>query len=104
LVFGVQLNPSEAQQKDLPGAGDAIDGRAALSAAGVPPGVFKPFEILVEGNVTPAALDRISAQVQSTPGVVGATAPPQWRKPKAAIVEAIPVHDGAAKDVRPVIS
>jgi RND superfamily putative drug exporter len=104
LVFGVQLNPSEAQQKDLPGAGDAIDGRAALSAAGVPPGAFKPFEILVEGDVTPAALDRISSQVQSTPGVVGATAPPHWRKPKAAIVEAIPVHDGAAKDVRPVIS
>ena len=35
LVYcGVHLNPSEAQAKDLPGAGDAIDGRAALAAAG----------------------------------------------------------------------
>ena len=104
LVFGAQLNPSEAQQKDLPGAGDAVDGRAALTAAGVAPGVYKPFEILVEGNVTPAALARIAAKVGSTPGVVGAAAPAQWRRAGAAIVEAIPEHDGAAKDVRPVIS
>ena len=30
LFYGAQLNPSEAQPKDLPGAGDAINGRAAL--------------------------------------------------------------------------
>jgi RND superfamily putative drug exporter len=66
--------------------------------------VYKPFEVLVEGDVTPAALDRISAAVGSTPGVVGATAPPQWRTPGAAIVEAIPAHDGAAKSIRPVIT
>jgi putative drug exporter of the RND superfamily len=104
LSYGVQLNPSEAQAKDLPGGGNAIDGRAALAAAGVSSGVYKPFEVLVEGNATPAALDRISAAVRSTPGVVGATAPPQWRKPGVALVEAIPAHDGAAKSIRPVIS
>src|SRR5438874_1547920 len=70
LVFGVQLNPSEAQAKDLPGAGDAVNGRAALVSAGIAPGVYKPFEILVQGNVTPSALERISAKVGSTPGVV----------------------------------
>jgi RND superfamily putative drug exporter len=104
LVFGVQLNPSEAQAKDLPGGGDAINGRAALTAAGISPGVYKPLEILVEGDVTPAALDRVASAVESAPGVIGATAPPQWRKPNAALVEAIAAHDGAAKDVRPVIS
>jgi RND superfamily putative drug exporter len=104
LFFGVQLNPSEAQAKDLPGGGDAINGRAALTAAGIPPGVYKPFEILVEGKATPDALKRIESAVQSEPGIIGATAPPQWRKPDAAIVEAISAHDGAAKDVRPVIS
>ncbi len=104
LFFGVQLNPSEAQAKDLPGGGDAINGRAALTAAGVSPGVFKPFEILVEGNVTPAAVKRVESAVDATPGIVGASAPTQWRKPTAALVEAIPAHDGAAKDVRPVIS
>jgi putative drug exporter of the RND superfamily len=104
LFYGAQLNPSEAQAKDLPGAGDAINGRAALAAAGVPPGVYKPFEILVEGNPSPAALERIAETVGSTPGVVGAAAPTQWRESGAAIVEAIPKHDGAAKDVRPVIS
>jgi putative drug exporter of the RND superfamily len=104
LAFGVQLNPSEAQAKDLPGGGDAIQGRAVLASAGVSPGAYKPFEILVEGQVTPAALDRIATQVGSTPGVVGADAPTQWRKPGAALVEAIPAYDGAAKGVRPVIS
>ena len=34
VSYGVQLNPSEAQAKDFPGTGDAIDGRAALASAG----------------------------------------------------------------------
>src|SRR4029077_15561281 len=41
LFYGLQLNPSEAQAKDLPGTGDAINGRAALTAAGISPGVMK---------------------------------------------------------------
>jgi RND superfamily putative drug exporter len=104
LALGVQLNPSEAQAKDLPGAGDAVNGRSALTAAGISPGVYKPFEVLIEGDVTPAAIARVESAVASTPGVVGASAPTQWRKPTAPLGEAIPAHDGAAKDVRPVIS
>src|SRR5256886_252381 len=34
VVFGVQLNPNEAQMKNFPGSGDAIVGRDALGAAG----------------------------------------------------------------------
>jgi RND superfamily putative drug exporter len=104
LSYGIQLNPSEAQAKDLPGGGNAVDGRAALVSAGVTAGAYKPFEILVEGKATPAALATIAKKVGSSPGVIGATAPTQWRRPGTAIVEAIPAHDGAAKGIRPVIS
>jgi RND superfamily putative drug exporter len=104
LAFGVQLNPSEAQAKDMPGAGDAIAGRTALADAGVPAGVYKPFAIVAEGDVTPAKLEQIAAAARKTPGVIGAAAPADWRKGDIALVEAISAHDGAAKDVRPVIS
>ena len=51
LVFcGLQLNPSEAQVKDLPGSGDAIAGRTPLAAAGISPGVMKPFVVLVDAR------------------------------------------------------
>jgi RND superfamily putative drug exporter len=104
LYYGVQLNPSEAQAKDMPGAGNAIDGRAALTAAGISAGAYKPFEVLVEGNVTPAAAGSIARGVAAAPGVVGAVAPPAWHTSNAAIVEAIPTVDGAARSVRSVIS
>jgi RND superfamily putative drug exporter len=63
LIPGVQLNPSESQAKDRPGGGDAIAGRAALASAGISAGVYKPFDILVEGPVTKPALDKIAAGV-----------------------------------------
>src|SRR5213082_542815 len=42
LVPGVQLNPAEAQAKDQPGSGDAVQGRQALAGAGISAGVMKP--------------------------------------------------------------
>src|SRR5579864_7112491 len=55
LVYsGFQLNPSEAQASALPGKGDAINGRAALAAAGISPGVIKPFDILVQNGASTA--------------------------------------------------
>ena len=104
LYYGFQLNPSEAQVKDLPGAGDAIAGRQALTAAGISPGVMKPFQILVEGGATPAKLKSVVSTVAATPGVAGAAAPEQWRRGGTAIVEAFPAADGAARSMRPVIS
>src|SRR6185312_16796676 len=56
VFFGVQLNPSEAQAKDLPGSGDAIVGREALTAAGISAGVMKPFVVLVTGGTSPDAV------------------------------------------------
>src|SRR5215213_2311126 len=48
VFYGVQLNPSEAQAKDFPGTGDAINGREALADGGISAGVMKPFVVLVE--------------------------------------------------------
>jgi putative drug exporter of the RND superfamily len=102
LVYsGFQINPSEAQAKAMPGKGDAIDGRDALTAAGISPGVIKPFDILVENGASPAP---IVAKLQATPGIVGAAAPKAWRKGSDSIVEAFPAVDGSSKQARPIIS
>jgi RND superfamily putative drug exporter len=104
LFAGVQLNPSESQAKDMPGGGDAIAGRQALAAAGISAGVFKPFEILVEGNPSQAQLTSIAQRVARTPGVAGAVAPTAWRAKGAALVEAIPSADGATSETKHTIS
>ena len=101
LFYGLQLNPSEAQAKDLPGAGDAINGRAALTAAGISPGVLKPFVVLVEHGASRAP---ILAKLQATPGIDGAVAPATWRKNGDSLIEAFPSADGASKQVRTTIS
>jgi RND superfamily putative drug exporter len=104
LFYGAQLNPSEAQVKDFPGAGDAIDGRGALATAGISPGAFKPYEILVEGTYSPDFPPRLVTRLQQTPGIAGASWPKAWQKNGNTIVEAIPATDGAAKSVRATIS
>jgi RND superfamily putative drug exporter len=100
VSYGVQLNPSEAQAKDFPGKGDAINGRQVLADAHVSPGVYKPFVVLVENNGDPKA---IAARVARVPGVVGAVAPTAWRTGSASLVEAFPNADGAAKSTRGTI-
>jgi putative drug exporter of the RND superfamily len=100
LVFGLQLNPSEAQAKDFPGKGDAIVGRDALDRAGISPGVIKPFVVL-----TPEAQAAdVAGRLRSVEGVAGAAAPQDWRKDGVALVEAIPAQDGSSKAVRGTIS
>ena len=54
-TIGTQLNPNEAQMKSFPGTGDAIVGRDALTAAGITPGVLKPFDVLVENGAESGA-------------------------------------------------
>jgi RND superfamily putative drug exporter len=103
LVYcGVHLNPSEAQAKDLPGAGDAIDGRTALAAAGISAGAYKPFIVVVEHGANPAP---VVAKLRATPGIVGAVAPrgPEWRRGSTSLVEAFPDADGAASSTRGTI-
>jgi RND superfamily putative drug exporter len=102
LVFGFQLNPSEAQAKDFPGQGDAITGRQVLESSGISPGVIKPFVIL-----TPTAeAANVVSRVQQVPGVESASAPvsASWRHDGLALVEAIPSADGSSKAVRGTIT
>jgi RND superfamily putative drug exporter len=100
VYFGVQLNPSEAQAKDIPVSGDAIVGRGDLAAAGISAGVMKPFVVLVENG---AKRGPIVAKLQATPGIAGAVAPPDWKAGPNSLVEAFPSADGAAKSVRTTI-
>jgi RND superfamily putative drug exporter len=100
VFYGAHLNPSEAQAKDFPGKGDAIVGRTVLAHAGISAGVYKPFVVLVENG---ADRQPIVEKLQRTPGVVGASAPPDWRKGSASLIEAFPSADGAAKETRGTI-
>jgi RND superfamily putative drug exporter len=106
LIPGVQLNPSEAQAKDLAGkkTDDAVVGLNALTRAGISPGVLKPFVVLAEHDGSPQTLQTIASRLRETPGVVGAAAPPGWRRNGTALVEAFPSADGAARSVRHTIS
>src|SRR3954449_1444410 len=100
VFYGVQLNPSEAQAKDFPGKGDAIDGRQTVAAAGISAGIYKPFVILVENGGDAKA---VAAKVRATPGVAGAAAPSDWRQGSSALVEAFPSSDGATDETRSTI-
>ena len=103
LFFGVQLNPSDAQAKDFPGAGDAFDGRDAFREAGISYGVLKPFEIVVENGAGERGLNAIVRRLEATDGIVGAVAPTEWRRNGTAIVEAFPAVDGSSRDARGLI-
>jgi putative drug exporter of the RND superfamily len=100
VFYGVQLNPSEAEAKNIPGKGDAINGREALADAGFSAGVLKPFVILVQNGGDRQA---IVAKVRAVPGVVGAVAPLDWVKGDASLIEAFPDADGAARSTRGTI-
>jgi RND superfamily putative drug exporter len=98
--LGRQLNPSEAQMKYVPGTGTAIVGRDQLAAAGISPGVIKPLNVLVErgGNA-----QQIVAKLRAVPGIVGAAAPPEWRRGQNSFVEAFAAIDGAAPGIQATI-
>jgi putative drug exporter of the RND superfamily len=100
VFYGLQLNPSDAQMKDYPGSGDAIAGRDALTAAGITPGVHKPFVVLVEGGADRAP---VVAKLQATPGITAAVAPPDWKQGSTSLIEAFPAADGASKEGKDTI-
>ena len=104
VFFGVQINPSDAQAKDLPGVGDAHTGLQVLTDAGITAGVIKPFQIVVEGPATPAELTVVERRVEATEGISGAAVPPQAQNGDFALVEAFATTDGAAKPTRATIT
>ncbi|HEX6490755.1 MAG TPA: MMPL family transporter [Gaiellaceae bacterium] len=92
LVPGVQLNPADAQLKDYPGSGDAINGRGVLKSAGISPGVMEPYVVLVENAGAPA--DAFVANgLRTAPGIANAAAPPGWRRGGKGLVEVFPSVD-----------
>jgi RND superfamily putative drug exporter len=100
-VVGIHLNPNEAQLKNFPGTGTAIAGRQLLANAGISPGVMKPFDVLVERGGDARA---IAARVSRVDGVVGAAAPPAWKRGPDSIVEAFPAVDGAAPQIQGIVN
>jgi RND superfamily putative drug exporter len=104
LFYGVQLNPGDAQAKDLPGAGTAHQGAQVLRDAGITEGVHKPFQIVVEGDATPAQLDQVASRLDATEGIAGAAAAPSARADGLALVEAYATTDGSSRDTRPTIT
>ena len=103
VFFGLQLNPADAQAKDLPGSGDAHVGYQVLTDAGISPGVLKPFQIVVEGPATPQQLEALADEVSAVEGVAGAAAPPTARADGLALVEAFSAYDGSAEETDAVI-
>jgi RND superfamily putative drug exporter len=99
LYYGFQLNPAQAQAKDMPGSGDAIQGRQVLANAGIPAGVYTPFVVLVDGGDPNA----VAAKLRATPGIAGAAAPKQWRSGPVSLVEAFPAVDGATNQAKKII-
>jgi RND superfamily putative drug exporter len=98
--LGTQLNANEAQLKNFPGTGTAIVGRDQLAAAGISAGVMKPLNVLVEDGGDP---DAIAAKLRAVPGIVGATAPQNWRSGSNSFVEAFPATDGSAPGIQGVV-
>ena len=107
LFYGVQLNPGDAQAKDLPGGGPGP--RRALRCsrdAGISDGVHKPFQIVVEGDVHAR---RSSTQVASTArrdrgdrrrrGAAPARAPTASRSSRRS-----PTTDGSSRETQRSIS
>src|SRR5205085_3158355 len=99
--LGTQLNPSEAQLRYFPGAGTAIAGRDQLSAAGISPGVMKPPNVLVSNGANPQL---IAAKLRAVPGVVGAAAPPAWKRGSNSFVEGFADIAGAAPGIQGIIN
>ncbi len=104
LFYGLQLNPADAQTEDLPGGGPAHDGAQVLTDAGITPGVHKPFQVAVEGDVSAAQLDGLAARLRKTEGIAGASAPPSARVDGFVLVEAFSTSDGSSKETRETIT
>jgi putative drug exporter of the RND superfamily len=106
LIPAAQLNPAQALAKDLPGSGDAIQGREALTAAHITHGVLEPFVVLAENGSSDANLSDLASRLGRTPGISAAVAPrgPGWRRNGDALVEAFASTDAEAKSARGTIS
>lgn len=98
--LGTRLNANEAELTNFPGTGSAIAARDQLAAAGISPGVMKPLNVLVENG---GDAEQVAAKLSAVPGVVGATAPPEWRSGPNSLVEGFATIDGSAPGIQAII-
>ena len=81
LVARPAAQSGRGPAEGLPRAGgDAINGREALDAAGISPGVMKPFVVLIENSGPDAARRGGRRATSRRRGSSAAVAPPQWRR------------------------
>ena len=100
----LHINPSDAQLKNEPALGDAEAGRAAITAAGIPDGVYLPYIVLAEGNVASKRIGQVAAAVGDAEGIYGSAAPPSWRQQDVALVEAFGQDDGSSRAAKKTIA
>jgi RND superfamily putative drug exporter len=98
------INPSDAELKNEPAAGDAAAGFSAVTRTGIPAGVFLPHIVVVEKGATPAVLATTAEEIAKTPGIYGAAAPPSWRKDGVGLVEAFGTDDGNSRQAAKTVS
>ncbi|HUA74028.1 MAG TPA: MMPL family transporter [Solirubrobacteraceae bacterium] len=75
--------------------GDAKQGLLALERSDIGSGALLPNEVLVEGSTSPDAVASRLAQVKEVHGAV-APSGASWRRPGAAVVDALSVPSGAS--------
>jgi RND superfamily putative drug exporter len=100
----LHMNPSDAELKKEPGSGDAEAGRAAITASGIPDGVYLPYVVVAEGNVAQERVARVAASVGDADGIYGAAAPPSWKQENIALVEAFGDDDGSSRTAKKTIA
>jgi putative drug exporter of the RND superfamily len=98
------INPSNAELKNEPGSGDAQAGRAAITASGIPDGVYLPYVAVVEGASASEGAPRVATALGKARDIYGAAAPPDWRRPGIALVEAFGDHDGSSRAAKKTIA
>jgi RND superfamily putative drug exporter len=98
------MNPSDAELRKEPGSGDAEAGRVAITASGIPDGVYLPYIVVAEGDVSKERMLRVTSAVGDANGIFGAAAPPSWRQQKIALVEAFGADDGSSRTAKKTIA
>ena len=89
----------EAEAKNLPGTGDAFQGRDALSAAGLSRGALKPYVVLIEHGSSNSVRALVVKRLRETDGVDGLGAA-RVGAGRLGHRRPIPSTDGAAKPAR----
>ena len=104
LIPAFQINPSDAVLAREPAKGDALQGRDALTQAGLPAGALLPYEILVEHGATAQVLASVASKVAADKDIAAATAPKAWRTGDVGVIEAFGNEDPNSRDAKSTIS